>query len=140
MTSSSSIKCTPCCHSFISFLYILSIAHVSCSSDKKGGVYYFNTDTGESTWEHPADIYYRNAIKEAKEKKRRTVGGSIILQASHAEPQTRKKKKASLKAGGGKAGGDVLKSRPVLGPISGSSVEVVLRTSVYVVVCRKETE
>ena len=100
-------------------------AYIVYSGDKKGGVYYFNTETKESIWEHPADIFYRRAIQEAKEKKRRAVTDTAILQATQVEPQT-KKKKVSLKAGGGKGGGDGLKSRPVLGPISGSSVEVVL--------------
>lgn len=109
----------------------------SCSSDKKEGVYYFNTETGESTWEHPVDIYYRNVINEAKEKKRRAVADPTVLQGSQAEPQTRKKKKLPLKVGGGKAGGDVLKSRPVLGLLSGSTVEVNLCTRVYMICKRK---
>lgn len=108
------------------------------SGDKKGGVYYFNAETRESTWEHPIDIYYRKVIQEAKEKKRRVVTNPAILKATHTEPQTRKKK-VSFKAGGGKAGGDVLKPRPVLGPIGGSSVEVVLYTRMHVVIiCKRK--
>ena len=106
------------------FAYILLVACLCYSGDKKGGVYYFNTETGESTWEHPVDIYYSQVIREAKEKKSRAVTDPPMLQASHTEPQTRKKK-VSLKTAGGKAGGDVFKPRPVLGPIGGSSVEVI---------------
>ena len=120
------------------FAYVLSLVCLHYSGDKQGGVYYFNIETRESIWEHPVDIYYRKVIQEAKEKKRRAATDPAILQANHTEPQTRKKK-VSLKAGGGKAGGDVLKPRPVLGPISGSSVEVVLCTRVYVVlICKRK--
>ena len=111
--------------SSLGILFCLLFAYIVYSGDKKGGVYYFNTETRESTWEHPVDIFYRRTIQEAMEKKRRAVTDTAILQATQVEPQT-KKKKVSLKAGGGKGGGDVLKPRPVLGPISGSSVEVVL--------------
>lgn len=35
-----------------------------------GQVYYFNFNTGESLWDHPVDIMYREKVKEAKEAKK----------------------------------------------------------------------
>ena len=36
-----------------------------------GSIYYFNFDTGASTWEHPCDEFYRNLLKQEREKKKR---------------------------------------------------------------------
>ncbi|VDQ14345.1 unnamed protein product [Trichobilharzia regenti] len=35
-----------------------------------GDIYYFNFTTGQSIWEHPCDVYYRNIVLEYKRKKR----------------------------------------------------------------------
>ena len=36
---------------------------------KSGNIYFFNFDTGKSTWEHPCDTYYRNLFKKYKLEK-----------------------------------------------------------------------
>jgi preprotein translocase subunit YajC len=33
-------------------------------------IYYFNFSSGESTWDHPCDEYYRNLCDEEKKKVR----------------------------------------------------------------------
>ena len=36
--------------------------------DLNGDLYYFNFATGESTWEHPCDEFYRNMAQTEREK------------------------------------------------------------------------
>mgnify|MGYP002623306374 CR=1 FL=1 len=36
---------------------------------REGDIYYFNFETGESTWEHPCDEYYRKMYEKEKKKK-----------------------------------------------------------------------
>lgn len=40
-------------------------------------IYYFNTKTGETQWEHPCDERYRKVMQDAKHAKRRRGGGEI---------------------------------------------------------------
>lgn len=41
-----------------------------------GGIYYFNFETGASTWEHPCDEFYRNLLKQEREKRKRNLATS----------------------------------------------------------------
>ncbi|KAL5460072.1 hypothetical protein EMCRGX_G033490 [Ephydatia muelleri] len=41
-------------------------------SDKNGQIYYFNFSSGESTWNHPCDDFYRGLLEQEREKKKRT--------------------------------------------------------------------
>ena len=44
-----------------------------CKTTDTNEIYYFNFQTGESTWDHPCDDFYRGLYKENKqrEEKRR---------------------------------------------------------------------
>nr|CCA16908.1 viral Atype inclusion protein putative [Albugo laibachii Nc14] len=55
-----------------------------CKTTDTEEIYYFNFSSGESTWEHPCDEYYRNLYQEHKKK---SVGSK-----THREPNERKKK------------------------------------------------
>ena len=37
--------------------------------NKKGNVYYYNTDTGKASWEHPNDVYYKQLYYEERARK-----------------------------------------------------------------------
>ncbi len=40
-----------------------------CKVRDNGDVYYFNFDSGESTWDHPCDKYYKDMFDEMKNNK-----------------------------------------------------------------------
>ena len=40
-----------------------------CKTKDTDDVYYFNFSTGESTWDHPCDGYYKRLYEEEKKKK-----------------------------------------------------------------------
>ena len=40
-----------------------------CKTKQTEDIYYFNFATGESTWDHPCDGYYKRLFEEAKKKK-----------------------------------------------------------------------
>lgn len=44
-----------------------------CKIKTSGDIYYFNFSTGESTWEHPCDEYYKRLYEEEKKKKEITL-------------------------------------------------------------------
>ena len=33
-------------------------------TDDEGAVFYYNKDTGKSTWEHPMDVFYRQVLTD----------------------------------------------------------------------------
>lgn len=68
-------------------------------TDGHGGIYYYNFNTHESTWEHPCDTFYQNMLQKEREKKRSLRKGEI---------NTKQEK-------GGHLG---LKKPPLLGPVS----------------------
>ena len=41
------------------------------SSDSQGGFFFHNFATGESTWEHPCDKFYRQLLHKEREKRRK---------------------------------------------------------------------
>ena len=40
-----------------------------CKTKDTEDIYYFNFSTGESTWDHPCDGYYKRLYEEEKKKK-----------------------------------------------------------------------
>ncbi|KAJ1463325.1 hypothetical protein M885DRAFT_430258, partial [Pelagophyceae sp. CCMP2097] len=40
-----------------------------CKTTDTDEIYYFNFASGESTWDHPCDEYYRNLYEEQRKKK-----------------------------------------------------------------------
>ena len=40
-----------------------------CKTKDTEDIYYFNFQTGESTWDHPCDGYYKGLYEEEKKKK-----------------------------------------------------------------------
>ena len=43
-----------------------------CKTRDTGDIYYFNFSTGESTWDHPCDGYYKRLYEDEKKKKELT--------------------------------------------------------------------
>jgi centrosomal protein CEP164 len=44
-----------------------------CKTKDTGDIYYFNFLTGDSTWDHPCDGYYKRLYEEEKKKKEVTL-------------------------------------------------------------------
>ena len=90
------------------FSTCISFTHIPHRTDGHGGIYYYNFNTHESTWEHPCDTFYQNMLQKEREKKRSLRKGEI---------NTKQEK-------GGHLG---LKKAPLLGPVShGGKPEVSL--------------
>nr|XP_034303042.1 uncharacterized protein LOC105317981 [Crassostrea gigas] len=53
--------------------------HWKPCKDSQGEIYYFNFDTGETTWDHPCDELYRQKVKEKRAKQSRNCKGSQAL-------------------------------------------------------------
>lgn len=43
---------------------------------REGEIYYFNFETGKSTWDHPCDDYYKKMYEKEKQKKLERQNGS----------------------------------------------------------------
>ena len=90
---------------------------------KDGGeIYYFNFNTGESTWEHPCDEYYRNVYAEEKTKKEQAKkdGGkssSAAAKTSASSQQAPAAAKQAQKQKQGKAPVAEPKQQPELAPL-----------------------
>jgi hypothetical protein len=56
-----------------------------CKTQDTEEIYYFNFSTGESTWDHPCDGYYRNMYEENKKK--------LAKEASSSKPKGKKENK-----------------------------------------------
>ena len=71
--------------------------YLYCSQDTSGGdIYYFNFTSGESTWDHPCDEFYRKMVQEERDKPKATGG------ASTGKKEGKKKKEKKEKKDGGK--------------------------------------
>ncbi|KAG2761789.1 hypothetical protein PC129_g18370 [Phytophthora cactorum] len=87
-----------------------------CKTTDTEEIYYFNFATGQSTWDHPCDEFYRNLYEEHK-KKRHTKGAQ--------ETDEKKKAKEDVaellgrKSGGKKKKGALAKAEPLSGPTLG---------------------
>ncbi|KAF4139971.1 WW domain-containing protein [Phytophthora infestans] len=87
-----------------------------CKTTDTEEIYYFNFATGQSTWDHPCDEFYRNLYEEHKQKRH----------AKDAQ-ETDEKKKAKedvaellgRKSGGKKKKGALVKAEPLSGPTLG---------------------
>jgi len=75
----------------------LALSFSAHSEDRPSGkIYYYNFATGEATWEHPCDEYYRKLLRQEREKKSRE---------AMARPKQGSQKMAKVrKAPGRKAG------------------------------------
>jgi len=78
--------------------------------DESGNSYYYNEETGESSWEHPLDGYFKGLYERHK-----------------AAPGSGPEPAAAAAAGGGAAGGDA--GRPALRYGGSSSTSVLLHTA-----------
>eukprot|EP01138_Halocafeteria_seosinensis_P004071 gb/GECG01004163.1/.p1 GENE.gb/GECG01004163.1/~~gb/GECG01004163.1/.p1 ORF type:complete len:1427 (+),score=279.57 gb/GECG01004163.1/:1-4281(+) len=56
-----------------------------CKTTDTEEIYYFNFETGESTWDHPCDEYYKKLYEQAKSKK-------LAKQQDKYDPKKRKEK------------------------------------------------
>ena len=108
-----------------------------CKTKQTEDIYYFNFATGESTWDHPCDGYYKRLFEEAKKKKemamkessdqnRTQAKADVEKLTGKAEKKKRKKTdKDSLasslgqKSGTGSAASNPLGKAP-LAPIGGA--------------------
>lgn len=88
-------------------------------------IYYFNFATGESTWEHPCDVFYRKLLQQEREKKAanskasskaktKSVGTSKKKADGESKPSQGKRTSAPSGTGliGSTTGGSLLKSAP----------------------------
>eukprot|EP00605_Chrysophyceae_sp_TOSAG23-4_P002556 GSChrysophyteH1.ASY1.ANO1.2821.1 assembled CDS len=107
-----------------------------CKTKDTEDIYYFNFSTGESTWDHPCDGYYKRLFEEEKKKKEttakessdqnRTQAKADVEQLLGKKDEKKKKKRkdaeqlgnAVAKKGDRKAAGKTAKT--TLGPIGGS--------------------
>ncbi|ETO83221.1 hypothetical protein F444_02729 [Phytophthora nicotianae P1976] len=89
-----------------------------CKTTDTEEIYYFNFATGQSTWDHPCDEFYRNLYEEHK-KKRHTKDAQ--------ETDEKKKAKEDVaellgrKNGGKKKKGALAKADPLSGPTLGKA-------------------
>ena len=49
------------------------------SQDPHGDIYYFNFATGESSWDHPCDDFYRQMVIEERQKMRNLTGALVYF-------------------------------------------------------------
>jgi len=64
-----------------------------CKTKGTDDIYYFNFETGESTWDHPCDGYYKRLYEEEKKKK------EVSLKESADEKRTKAKQDVELLLG-----------------------------------------
>lgn len=62
-----------------------------------GDIYYFNFTSGESTWDHPCDEYYRNLVGQERERAKLATAVAGTGTKKDKKKKKEKKKKDSLK-------------------------------------------
>ncbi|XP_071497412.1 uncharacterized protein [Diadema antillarum] len=88
-----------------------------CQDTSGGDIYYFNFTSGESTWDHPCDEFYRKMVQEQREKNK-ALGGGGGGGGGKKEGKKKKDKKSKEKQDGGKKNQGLASS---LGPLKGES-------------------
>jgi hypothetical protein len=51
-----------------SITYFHDMVLLQCSQDPGGDIYYFNFASGESTWDHPCDEFYKKMVIEERKQ------------------------------------------------------------------------
>jgi hypothetical protein len=69
--------------------------------DGGGNLYYFNFSTGDSTWEHPCDEFYRKLLQQEREKRR-------VAEGTKAGKKGKGAARKLNSSGGGVSGGSLL--------------------------------
>lgn len=62
-----------------------------------GDIYYFNFSSGESTWDHPCDEYYRKLVVGERERAKLAAAAAGSGTKKDKKKKKEKKKKESLK-------------------------------------------
>ena len=88
-----------------------------------GGIYYFNFATGASTWEHPCDEFYRNLLKQEREKKKRAGPTAANKTGASGKKKGIKissaKQNAASNMAGRKSGNEIVSGRGSIDPGGG---------------------
>ncbi|XP_063959893.1 centrosomal protein of 164 kDa-like [Lytechinus pictus] len=85
-----------------------------CQDTSGGDIYYFNFTSGESTWDHPCDEFYRKMVQEERDKPK-PAGGS----GGPGKKEGKKKKEKKEKKDAGKKSQGTSSS---LGPLKDSAL------------------
>lgn len=56
-----------------------------CKTKESDEVYYFNFNTGESTWDHPCDEFYRKLFDDTKKKQKTVRRSSTVHETASSE-------------------------------------------------------
>eukprot|EP00057_Strongylocentrotus_purpuratus_P014646 XP_011669120.1 PREDICTED: centrosomal protein of 164 kDa-like [Strongylocentrotus purpuratus] len=78
-----------------------------CQDTSGGDIYYFNFTSGESTWYHPCDEFYRKMVQEEREKPKATWRGSTGAR----KKEMKWKKDNKEKKDGGRKNQDISQGR-----------------------------
>lgn len=116
-----------------------------CKTKDTEDIYYFNFDTGESTWDHPCDGYYKKVYEEEKKKQEIKMKQANDKQRSKAKQDveqllgvtdTKKKKKRADDLGGPVIAGKKPAPMPVLSmkPIKGAPLPDIKVTSLLLTI------
>jgi len=92
------------------------------SEDVGNNIYYFNFVTGQSMWEHPCDEFYKNLLKQERQKK----AAAATKPASKKRPSAAKKSQNKK----GQSSGDsnsVLGKKGIGGDLSGKPVSEAIK-------------
>lgn len=68
-----------------------------CSQNVNGDIYYFNFSSGESTWDHPCDEYYRKLVVQERERTKLSAAAAAAGTKKDKKKKKEKKKKESVK-------------------------------------------
>nr|ANN83892.1 Cep164 [Patiria miniata] len=92
-----------------------------CQDTTGGDIYYFNFTSGESTWDHPCDEFYRKMVNEEREKKKLGGGGAPGGGGGGGSGKKEKKKKDKTEKKGKEKKDAGKKLGGSLGPLKGES-------------------
>ena len=87
----------------VATLFLMTLLLFIFSQDTSGGdIYYFNFTSGESTWDHPCDEFYRKMVQEERDKAKMGGGAGGGGGSGKKEGKKKKDKKEKEKKDGGK--------------------------------------